>query len=525
MTESTERREGLSATKAASGPVLSALRSEQGKRFGIFDLWIPLVCVATLLGAPVQGRVTDGRGGLAGVRVYPDRLPRVSPAGDLPVAITDAEGRFHLEVEASDAVLAIEKDGWRRDLVPAAEWSGDIVLRAEPAFRREAVLVVRLDFTDEPSKLPDGALRELLFSRRPGVASAANYLYEVSKGALSLMEGRFLKLRSADQPPPRRDEHKQAMARWVLERLRGEALGDCDRVDNRTGQPKPDGKPDHLWIITPGHPQSVTADPSHLKAVSLLMPLPWNRNQHWPLLFLTEEVPLGNIVHEAFHAMGEHRVDDLYLEDGSALTAGIWDLMDGGQYRGWDRSHPETGPWVEDTGYSPSHPMAWVRSELWYRGHFRNTITRLAVRGRTWTGWLAPVARAPGADPQWVTLPDPRKRGRFFSLEVRRPWGFERGRIGGRTGPGHEGLVVATIDPSRLSYGNPRGPVRVVDAHPHSPEPPKPRLPLHLWELDDAAFNLGPGENPKGRSGPLSWEVLETDASGRLRVRVNLDRR
>jgi hypothetical protein len=517
-------RAKLGAAKAANRPATSAIRAEHGRRFSPFVLWISLVCVATLLDAAVQGRVTDGRHGLAGVRVYPDRLPRVSPAADLPVAITDADGRFHLDVEASDAILAIEKDGWRRDLVPAAEWSRDLVLRVEPRFRREAVLVVRLDFSDEPLKVPDEALRDLYFSRRPGMASAANYLYEVSKGALSLVEGRFLNLRG-DQPAPRRDEHKQAMARWVLERLRGEALGDCDRVDNRSGEPKPDGKPDHLWIVAPGHPQSVTADQSHLKAVSLLMPLPWNQNRRWPLLFLTEEVPLGNIVHEAFHAMGEHRVDDLYLEDGSALTAGIWDLMDGGQYRGWDRSHPEAGPWVEDTGYSPSHPMAWVRSELWYRGQFRNSVSRVSVKGRRWEGWIAPVSRAPGADPQWVTLPDPRKRGRFFSLEVRRPWGFERGRIGGRTGPGHEGLLVATIDPGRLSYGNPKGPVRVVDAHPHSPEPPKPRLPLHLWELDDAAFNLGPGENPHGRSGPLSWEVLETDASGRMRVRIMLDRR
>jgi hypothetical protein len=491
---------------------------------GLFVLWISLVCVTRLLGAAVQGRVTDGRSGLPGVRVYPDRLPRVTPTGDLPVTITDAEGRFHLDVDAGDAILAIEKDGWRRDLVPAAEWSRDIVLHPEPGFRKEFVFLVRLDFADEPSQVPDEALRELYFSRRPGVASAANYLYEVSKGALFLVEGRLLKLHSADQPAPRRDEHKQAMARWVLARLRGEALGDGDRIDNRTGASRPDGKPDHLWIITPGHPQSVTADASDLKAVSLLMPPPWNRNRRWPLLFLTEEVPLGNIVHEAFHAMGEHRVDDLYLEDGSALTAGIWDLMDGGQYRGWDRSHPEAGPWVEDTGYSPSHPMAWVRSELWYRGHFRSSITRLSVRGRIWEGWIAPVARAPGADPQWVTLPDPRKRGRFFSLEVRRSWGFERGRIGNRSGPGHEGLLVALVDPSRLTYGNPRGPVRVVDAHPHTPEPPKPRLPLHLWELDDAAFNLGPGENPKGRSGPLSWEVLETDASGRMRIKLQLDK-
>ncbi|HJV48814.1 MAG TPA: carboxypeptidase-like regulatory domain-containing protein [Geothrix sp.] len=488
-------------------------------------LWIPVFCASALLAAPIQGRITDGRRALPGVRVFPDRQPRISPAGDPPVAVTDGEGRFRLDLDPDDAVLVVEKDGWSRDLVPAAAWTRDIVLHPQPAFRQEAVFLVRLDFTDEPSKLPDGALRELLFSRRPGVASAANYLYEVSKGALSLVEGRFLKMRSAEHPAPRRDEHKAAMARWVLERLQGETLGNCDRVNNRSGEPRPDGKPDHLWIITPGHPQSITADESHLKAVSLLAPLPWNQNQRWPLLFMTEEVPLGNIVHEAFHAMGEHRVDDLYLESGAALTAGIWDLMDGGQYRGWDRSHPDQGPWVEDTGYSPSHPLAWVRSELWYRGHFRPTIRHLSVRGRTWEGWLAPVSRAPGEDPQWLTLPDPRKKGRFFSLEVRRPWGFERGRIGHRFGPGHEGLVVATIDPGLLTYGDPRGPARVVDAHPNSPQPDRPRLPLRLWELDDAAFNLGPGENPKGRSGPLAWEVLETDASGRMRVRVNLDRR
>ena len=474
--------------------------------------------------AALEGRITDGHRGLAGVRVYPDRQPRISPAGDPPLALTGADGRFHLDLEPGDTVLAVEKDGWRRDLVPAVEWNHDIALKPEPGHRSESVYIVRLDFTDEGSKLPDGALRELIFSRRPGAASAANYLYEVSKGALSLVEGRFLKLRSAEHPAPRTDAHKTAMAEWVLERLRGEDLGPCDRIDNRTGALTPDGKPDHLWIITPGAPQSLTADEAHLKAVSLLLPLPWDRSRRWAVLFMTEEVPLGNIVHEAFHAMGEHRVDDLYLDCDDPLTAGIWDLMDTGQYRGWDRSHPGEGPWVEDTGYSPSHPMAWVRSDLWYRGRFRDTIPRHAVKGHAWEGWIAPASRAPGADPQWVTLPDPRKKGRFFSLEVRRPWGFERGRVGGRFGPGHEGLIVARIDPSLLSPDDPRGPVRVVDAHPGSPEPPKPRFPCGRWELDDAAFNLGPGENPRGRSGPLSWEVLETNPSGRMRVRVLLDR-
>lgn len=504
------------AVLAALGTLLLALL--------VWEFWAPhsLRPVGTDR-LELRGRVTDGTRGLAGVRLYPDRLPRVAPTDEVPVAITDARGRFRLDLAPGDTVLAVEKDGWRRDLVPAAAWNQDLVLQPEPGFHREAVCLVRLAFPETPSTVDDGALRDLLFSRRPGAASAANHLYEVSKGALSLVEGRLVPLTAPAAPAPRRDGDKAGLAGWVLNQLRDTPWGVCDQVDNQTGTPGPDGKPDHLWIFAPGHPQSVTADEDDLKAVSLLLPLPWDDSQQWPLLVMTDEVPLGNIVHEAFHGMGEHLVDDLYLEDGSALTAGIWDLMDGGQYRGWDRSHPDQGPWVADTGYSPSHPLAWVRSELWYRGRYRDTLRHTTVTGSTWEGWLAPVARAPGREPQWLTASDPRQPGRLFSFEVRRPWGFERGRIGGRFGPGYQGLVVALIDPSLLTrHGDPKGAVRVVDAHPGTPEPPKPRLPLGLWELDDAAFNLGPGENPRGQSGPLSWEVLATDAAGRMRVRITL---
>ncbi|HJV88905.1 MAG TPA: hypothetical protein VJ623_01260, partial [Holophagaceae bacterium] len=69
----------------------------------------PFLAGLALTGGSVAGRVTDGRQGLAGARVYPDRLPRVSPDLDPPVALTDAQGRFHLELDPSDTVLAVEK--------------------------------------------------------------------------------------------------------------------------------------------------------------------------------------------------------------------------------------------------------------------------------------------------------------------------------------------------------------------------------------------------------------------------------
>jgi hypothetical protein len=471
--------------------------------------------------AAFSGVVTDGVRGLAGVRVYPDRQPRVRSRALPPVAVTDGDGRFSLDLEPGDRVLAVEKSGWTRDLAPLAVFARPLALRPAPGWRRERVLALRLDFPDEPALRSDAELRAILFSRRPGEASAANYFYEISKGSLELEEGALLHLEDRQHPRPRDDGQRSSLVRTALAKVRTMDLGPLDQVGNRTGAPGPDGKPDHLWVIPPGPPRSATTDPAHLTAICYLMPLPWRPSRRWPVVFFSEETPLGNIVHEALHAMGEHRVDDLYLDCDHPATAGQWDVMDAGQFRGWDRDHKTGFPWQEDTGYSPSQPMGWVRAELWYRGAFAATVgTVRAVRA--WEGWLEPLERAPGSAAQRLLVPDPRRRGRFWELNVRRPWGFDRGRTGDRWGPGYEGLVVARVDPGLLSAGEPRGPVRVIDAHPGSPEPPRPRYPCERWQLDDAAFNLGPGEISRGQDGPLGWEVLEVDAAGRMRIRVRL---
>lgn len=466
----------------------------------------------------VEGWVSGAGVPLAGVRVHADRLRRVVPV-TIPEARTGADGRFRIELDAGDDLLVVEKDGWVRDLVPRSEWGQPIRLQPQPAFRREPVLVVRVDVPGVPARLDDAELRTFLFGRDPGRASAANYLYEVSKGRLLLEEGRILhvRLKSASTLPV--ESQKPAIAREALRSLRDMDLRDLDRVDNRTGAPKPDGKPDHLWVFVPGPPGSVTAADGHIRAGCLMVRPDATRGARWPLVFLTEETPLGNLVHETLHAMGEHRVDDLYRGCEDPATAGIWDLMDAGQYRGWDSHHPAAGPWREDTGYSPSHPGPWVRTELWYRGGLRDAVRTQKVEGRGWTGWIAPIARAPGADPQRIVVADVHHRGRFWEFWISRPWGFERGRVGGRFGPGHEGLLVARVDPSGRDRKG--GPVRVLDAHPGTPEPPQPRFPCGRFELDDAAFHLGPGETARGEDGSLAWEVLERDDAGRLKVSIH----
>jgi hypothetical protein len=469
----------------------------------------------------VDGRLLGGGHPLAGARVFPDRPLRVGPASSTPFSVTGEDGRFHLEVAEGDAALVVEKEGWQRDFIPRSEWTRPIQLKPAPQFRREPVAVVRLVPPGAPGGLTDEDLRRFLFSREPGVASAANYLYEVSKGSLLLEEGALLRV---DVPASAAagEAERERLARLGLEALKGRDLRRLDRVDNRDGSRRPDGRADHVWVLVPGPPGSVTADPAHLKPACLLLKPSWDRRRAWPVVILPEEAPLGNVVHEAFHAMGEHRVDDLYRDCADPETAGIWDLMDAGQYRGWDAYHPRPGPWREDTGYSPSHPGPWVRGGLWYRGRFAATLRTLQWSGKSWTGWLDPAIRAPASAPQRLIVPDPSGDGRFWELWVARPWGFEAGRVGGRTGPGHQGLLVARVDPFYARRRSPGVPVRILDAHPDSPEPPQPRLPCGRWQLDDAAFNLGAGETARGSDGPFTWEILQTDGAGRLRIRIQL---
>ncbi len=143
--------------------------------------------------------------------------------------------------------------------------------------------------------------------------------------------------------------------------------------------------------------------------------------------------------------------------------------------------------------------MGWTRAELWYRGRFRDTVTTLEV-ARAWEGWIDPLERAPRDLPQRVLVPDRRGKGRFWEFNVRRPWGFDRGRTGDRWGPGYEGLVVARVDPSRLAVVEGyavsrmfRGPVRVVNAHPGAVRAAAPLLPLGTLAAGRSGFQPGAG--------------------------------
>lgn len=483
----------------------------------LFALALTLPCLSQTV---VTGRVTDGRAPLEGVRVYPDRLARPLQAAGLMATRTGPDGAFQLPVQSTDTAVVVEKEGYGRDLVPLGALKQDVVLRPIPFFRRDRVLVVRVNLPGAPLQRSTDALRSLFFSRTPGSASAASYLYEVSKGALLLEEGAFMNLELEAAPPG--EEGRKAITEAVLKALQAQDLKPFDWVDNRTGEPGADGTPDHLWIVAPGPTSVVTGDEAHLPTESRLVPLPEAPERRWGVVFFTEETPLGFLVHELLHAQGEHRVDDLYT-DGRADTAGGWDLMDAGLLRGWDRQHPEAGPWLQDMAYSPAHPMAWTRGELWYRGAFRASVPVLDVKAKTWEGWIEPLVRAPGEMPQALRVADPRRKGAFWELSLRLPLGFDRGRVGNRWGTGYEGLVVAHIDPAKLSTdGASKGPVRVVDAHPGTKEPPKPRYPGKRWQLDDAAFNVGKSEVAAGQDGPLRWRVLEVDGAGRMKLRLAL---
>lgn len=471
----------------------------------------------------VSGTVATSGKVLAQVKIFPDRGVRPGGEAELPVAITDSAGRFQIRLRESDQWLIFEKPGFQRQILSVACLGNSVDLVPEPLHRVEKALLVRIfepEAAQAPEPLSEDALRDFLFGRRPGQASAANYLFEVTKGALSLEEGAILEM---DYPEPIKDDGRQKLCEWVIDQLKGLDLKDFDRVDNRTGKLRPDGKPDHLWVIPSRAPRNVTLNDAHLTPVSYLLNVKGKPQTRWPVVFFPDQTPLGTIVHELFHAMGEHKVDDLYLDCEHPMTAGIWDLMDAGQYRGWDHLVNKNGPWQGVLAYSPSHPCGWVRSELLYSGYFKKTVKTVQSKALNWTGWLEALLMAPGETPQRLLLSDPRNKGMRWELEVRLPLGFDRGRVGHRFGPGHAGLIVSHVAPEYISEdGESLGPVRVIDAHPDTLEPPQPRFPCDRWELDDAAFNMGPGEVSKGSDGPLSWEVLALDACGRMKVRVQL---
>jgi len=478
-----------------------------------------LILCLPLAAQMVEGVVKDGDLPLAGVRVYVDTPRRVLAAGPLAV-VSDAQGVFRLPVPGGKGVLVVEKEGWLRDFVPVSGYQAalKVQLRPDSGFRRDRVLVVRLSMPGIASLRSEEELREVLFGTGPAVSSASAYVSEATRGRLRLQAGGTVNLTYPARLPREVDHARERITAWVLEQLRMRDLRPFDWVDNRTGLPGPDGKPDHLWIIAPGACRTITDNPAHFYVRSTLMPLPWQKAERWPVVFLTEETPVGTLVHELLHAQGEHSVDDYYLPD-AADTAGRWDPMDAGQLTGWERSHPDQGPWLQDTATSPALPMAYTLGECWYRGAFRDLVTVEELKSGAWEGWIVPLIRAPEAGVQALRVADPRKPGRFWELSVRRSWGFDAGRTGDRPVP--EGLVVARIDPSLLTTdGDSRGPVRVVDARPGTKEPPKPRYPGGRWELDDAAFQLGGVAS--GEDGPLYWHVLGEDAQGRIKVRVEV---
>jgi len=193
---------------------------------------------------PLSGQVTDGQHAVPGVRVFVDEGIRTTRDHHALMPslrgyswdITGNDGRFSMLGSAEDThpVLVFEKDGWARDMVPMRNGAvATIVLRPAREYRVEKALVVRLSFADEPVAMPEVELRRLLFNRAPGQASAANYLYEVSKGSLVLEEGAILNFTDPHHTRPRNDDQRADMVRFVLEKLKGQNLLDFDRVSRR----------------------------------------------------------------------------------------------------------------------------------------------------------------------------------------------------------------------------------------------------------------------------------------------------
>lgn len=454
--------------------------------------------------ASLTGRVIEpGGASIRGAEVWIDGSPS-------HLALTDDQGAFRIpSLPLGIHTLAVRARGHETDFVPgciANDTRGVEVVLRPVACRSEKVLVILVDFPDikaMPGHDHD-YFRRILFSGEPGAPSLQNYVHEVSRGRIDLeCAGIVGWLTDTSHPhSTHEDGIRGDVATFALKAANAQVdFRKLDEMDNRTGAPGPDGKVDHVLIVTAGHAKSITGKKDDLNPVVVRHTEYLDGLRSTQQLLIPEDAPLGNFAHEFFHDMGEMYVQDNYLGGSPPqLTTEVWDLMNVGMYNPLVKVEQ---PYFENLGFLPAYPVPWTVRSLWYHGRMAAVVGAQEVLGKgEFTRTLHPWERG---GPLLQRLLVKANSTAWFDVTVRMRLGFDRGLTS-------EGVLVSLSDPALAGTMPLRGPVRVRDATPGSPEP----TGVHVkdrWQLDDAPFLAAPGPD-RFREGPLDLTVLLKHADG-----------
>ncbi len=487
-----------------------------------------IVCVIMLLpdlshndlnAAPlgvVTGEVTGkvlGKSDLSPIlnaKVYLDGFPQYS-------ASTDVNGQFRIEgVPVSKYNLAVRAYGFETDfrmnvnVVPDETAHVEFLLPSVQVVV-EKVVVILVEFPDLQHKPENGEayFRKILFSGEIGVPSLRNYFYEISKGRIDVQLGQFVGW-LVDENHTRdilEDSLRDDIADFAIHAASSNVdYRRFDQIGNYDLKQGPDGRVDHIMIIHAGEPKTITAKKSDLNPTCMFNTEYLGDVKSTQQVFISESAPLGNFVHEFFHDMGDRAVQDLYMGGTPPTsTVGQWEVMSVGMYNPLDSLAP---PYFEHVGYLPSYPTPWTM-QRWYHGALKSALGKIQRLSR---GDKTELTIHP-----FETQSEQLKVVTVYLDEKRELSIFVRQRLGFDKGLRNQGVVITKIDYSLAGSMNLRGPVRIEDAHPGTPEPSY----LHFkyeYELDDAAFGIGPGETSHYESEGVSIDIKESYADGSYRI-------
>jgi len=314
----------------------------------------------------------------------------------------------------------------------------------EPPSGAFKILVVGVDFNDNPSSVVLSYFDVLIFAPAGGPSSVNDYFFEVSYGNLNLVTmnspssigwvrapNNYSYYVNPDGAPGTGDDYGWGTYPQNLQGLTANTIVTIDPlVDFSQYDNDGDGFVDSVIFIHAGRGAELTTNPNHIWSAAWDMtsaggPGPIltsdgvridNFTYDPEYMVNPGDQTMGVFCHEIGHTL--FGLPDLYDNDGSSFGVGYWSLMSYGSWNGPAIYIPWYGYSISGGG-SPSWPDAWSRVRMGFE-------TPLAFQGNIANFMFPPVETTLGAGVAVVRLASPNLGPQeYFLAENRYQSGYD----------------------------------------------------------------------------------------------------
>jgi immune inhibitor A len=417
-------------------------------------------------------------------------VPEATPVGYASAGVGDYGPHFMMPKPGQSAALPYQPAGWTG--TPSGTRSSSHGTRATGL---QDVVVLLLDFPDEPAIRSAASINTLMNDATAGASSVVNYYDEVSYGLFGLSGTVTPWHRSlstmvsygADSASSY-DDANGPIYELVIDAVR---LAD-PTVDFSQFDGDGDGVVDHVIVVHAGSAQEEQSSNtnliwSHRWSVADAEPgqpgtqrLVADGVQIYGYIMTAETSPVGVFVHELGHDLG---LPDLYDTDGSSEGVGEWDVMGSGSWNG------------APSGSVPAHFGAPSKFEL---GWITPIVVDQALPGQA-------IAQVEDNAQAFKLVVRTGTNEESFVVENRQQVGFDRALPG-------DGLLIWHVDHS--IPGNADDTHRRVDLE-EADGDDQPTEPGDPWV--DRVDGFGPQSTPNSNSylnQQTGWRVRNIGPSG-----------